>query len=625
VVHGAGRAIEKDLAAVGIPDEPKINRIVRGDLRLAILLVVAAFALLVLVNLPFLATYAVKGDDLPLLYHSSRSFSPSPVEWVTNGFDGYSVVVPEIQENGTNWIRPVQNAYVYVLSLLFPDPAARWLLLGSYLGHALVVGLVFLVAQRIFHLAVGPALLTAVLFFGTASIGGLLASIAFNGDMLATLFALCALLVAHSYLTKRAGMVKGAAIVGLLTLAVFTKEAALAAPVVVGIYVVATRWPGGGPGGLVSKTRQALARDLPLLAALALPIVLYGIARLQAGLGGTYALDDLPSKVLGIPLSVLNPFRFLFTAFFPVETEDLKRLIAVEDPLTPSFLLTALLVLLLLVLNVLAWAAVAHLLRRADGRAQLRPLLLLALAACALPILVKADPRFMYFGQALLLPLLVLTMTLLGPPLRRRVGRLPVGAAVVTLLVLMGPIHLLAQTALSQPAQVALNREAAMLERAVNAKLSDPGVRRLYLLNSRRDYGLAALQFYAARQGRKDVELRVVDLMLGEETTDAKGAGVSFTRQGDLLLMRVRIGADQSLFGYVTRDDLHRLQAATAVRYGPITELGTTAWGKKYVTQQAFMFSIPKASHLDYVVIGFDPAASGVHVYEPGTTGWRRF
>ena len=622
-MSGAGRAAEEELLATGVSTEPTDSRADPSEPRLTVFLVAAAFALLVLVDLPFLATYAVKGDDLPLLYHSARSFSPSPLEWITDGFDGYSVVIPEIEGEGTNWIRPGQNAYVYVLSLFISDPTSRWLLVCSYLGHALVVGLVFLIARRIFGLAVAPAVLASVLFFGSASIGGLLGSIAFNGDMLATLFALTALLLAQSYVSGKASLAKGTLIVGLLTLAAFTKEAALAAPLVVGIYLVTARWPERAAGGLRSKLRQSTARDLPLLAALALPIILYALARLNAGLAGTYALDDLPNSILGIPLSVLNPFRFLFTAFFPVETEALKRVLAAQDPLSPGFLLTALRVLLLVVLNILAWAVVIHLVRRPRERARLLPLLLLALAACALPILLKADPRFMYFGQALLLPLLVLTLTMLDLPLRRNAGRLSARAAVVVLLILLGPVYFLAQAALSQPAQVASNREAAALERAVHAELSDPGVRRLYLLNARRDYGLVGLQFYAARQGRRDVRLMVVNSMLGDKTADAETAGVSFARRGDMLDVEVRIGANQSMFGYVTRDDLRRLQAATAVRYDRITEVSTNAWGKQYITQREVRFGIPDAGRLDYAVVGFDPARPGIHVYEPRAMVWR--
>ena len=50
-----------------------------GEAGTAALVCLIATALLVAVNLPFLWTYGVKGDDYALLLHSASQFAPSAV------------------------------------------------------------------------------------------------------------------------------------------------------------------------------------------------------------------------------------------------------------------------------------------------------------------------------------------------------------------------------------------------------------------------------------------------------------------------------------------------------------------------------------------------------------------
>jgi hypothetical protein len=271
---------------------------------------------------------------------------------------------------------------------------------------------------------------------------------------------------------------------------------------------------------------------------------------------------------------------------------------------------------------VLGWIAVAFALRRGPDRERLRLWLLLGLMASMLPVVVKADPRFMYLGQALLLPLLVAVLVRFQPRWRpsRRL-RTWVGPGVAALLVVIGPLHLLTQSLLSQRELVAENHQAEAIQIAVAQQLRDPAVQRLYLVNAA--YQLVALQFIAAREGRRDVVLRVVDPVGYHPAPVEHGVGTFFRRRRDALEVRVQLGSSQFGFGYVTRQGLHRLRASKEISYGPITELGTNAWGKQYVKQKVLVFSIPDADRGDYAVVGFDPAVPGVHVYKHSSPRWR--
>jgi hypothetical protein len=81
-----------------------------------------------------------------------RSFSPSVVNWVGDGYRTYSVTFPELGKvSSTNFTRPTLSVIVYLSS--WPTPSARSvvLLLPNYLANAIGVGLVVLVGRTIFR------------------------------------------------------------------------------------------------------------------------------------------------------------------------------------------------------------------------------------------------------------------------------------------------------------------------------------------------------------------------------------------------------------------------------------------------------------------------------------------
>jgi len=138
-----------------------------GDRRSAALLALAALAACIAVNLPFLATCAVRGDTNALMLHSTRFFPAHPGEWVREGFARYFVNFPEATRPYTGFVRPVVNATVWIESLLAARPGSPVFLLTNYLGHAACTGMVFLAARRPGGLGVARAALAAALFGGT--------------------------------------------------------------------------------------------------------------------------------------------------------------------------------------------------------------------------------------------------------------------------------------------------------------------------------------------------------------------------------------------------------------------------------------------------------------------------
>jgi hypothetical protein len=314
---------------------------------------------------------------------------------------------------------------------------------------------------------------------------------------------------------------------------------------------------------------------------------------------------------------VLNPLRFLSTAFVPVRTETIKALLA-----GAASWADVLQMLLALLVNVGAWLSLGWLVWRGKAHSLLK-VLALGLVASAVSILLKADPRFMYFGQTLMVPLLVGIVHALYREGALSTARLRV---LVVALIVASPLALLAQLVGSQAERVRENDVARELQAAVLTQLRDPTLRRLYLVNMPPYHGMAAmLEILAAQAGRHDVASRVVTTLSGATRVATPSAGTTVTRQGNELQVDTRYGPEQRPFEYVTPEDIRRLQASNAVTYGPITRLRRNTWGKQEVDQDSFSVTIPDADRLDYALVGFDPGSDVVHVYTPSSDRWQRF
>ncbi|HKP75786.1 MAG TPA: hypothetical protein VJT67_09615, partial [Longimicrobiaceae bacterium] len=119
------------------------------DARTAALLALATLAVSVAANLPFILSYAVRGDTAALMLHSTRFFPADVGSWLHQGFSDYFVNFPEATQPYTGFVRPVVNATIWLESWLAPGQNSPVFLLTNYVGHAACTGMVYLAARRI--------------------------------------------------------------------------------------------------------------------------------------------------------------------------------------------------------------------------------------------------------------------------------------------------------------------------------------------------------------------------------------------------------------------------------------------------------------------------------------------
>ncbi|HEV7588423.1 MAG TPA: hypothetical protein VGO40_09940 [Longimicrobium sp.] len=542
------------------------------DLRTAALVALAVLAACVAVNLPFLATYAVRGDTAALMLHSTRFFRVDPGDWLRQGFTHYFVNFPEATRPYTGFIRPVVNASIYAESLLAVGPNSAVFLLTCYLGHAACAGMVYLAARRIGGLSQRRALLAAALFGGTLAALELLHSPAFRADMLAGGFSLASLLAVDGWRRGRGWMLEAAWL--LLLLALLSKETAVTAP------FLAAGWAVFAPGERPRRGRLAAAL------ALLLPLAVFALLRAAGPQGAYVSLAGVRGSLAEVATS----------AFFP--GGGAFELLTVLRGREPSALEAARM-LLALALNLAAIGLAARALLRRDPRAA--ALALMAAAALAVPALLAPVPRMLYFGQMFTLPLFVCVL-----PSRRVAARV-----LAALALLAGPVYLLGRMAAEQPALVAANRDSRVLQRVLAGTLRDPRVRRVYLVGDVvGDYGaLALLQVATLRAGRPDVAPRVVSSM--GRTGDAPRRGTMELRRGPgELVLEQRCGdaCDFSFPGLAAGDEA-KLGVPGVIAY-PVVE------------PHRLVAAIPTRG-CDVLLVGFTPAAPGVHLLRPCGTAWR--
>jgi hypothetical protein len=590
------------------------------DLGLALGMGLLAIVVLALVNYRFLSTFALKGDDYALVQHSARFFSPSITDWIGHGYRWYNLTYPELGSSFTNFIRPTLNGVVYLTSWLSPTPRSVVLLVPNYLGHGICVALVFFVARWVFGLSKGASVLASGLFLGSVTIGTDPQVVAYGGDMIAALFSLAALLLLHSHLTREPSPWKIALVGMSLLLALFAKESAAGAPFILAIDVLWVRSRSGRRDPVVGDRSTRLGL---VALAIVLPTLLYAAARLAAGLDGLYVVEELPRRIAGIPMVALNPFRFLATAFFPIETGVLKDVVGGASWDLDSVLGVSR-AILALALNVIGWILIVRLLRQPPQRTKVAALLGMALMASVVPLIFKAEPRIMYFSQALFIPLFVLGLTDWWAHVSSRERRPRALAQIgIAWLVLIGPAYYLTQQALAQPELVSENRATMRTQEAILAAIGDESVSRLYLVNatSSMSPGLNALRFLAALGDRPDLRLRVVNTFTGEIPSADGLGGVGFSQRGDDLIGTITIGSSQRLFRDLSPEEARRLGQPGIIEYGPILGFHVDSLGKWEYVGRHIMFRIPFASRDDYAIVGLDPSRAGVFVREPTSTG----
>jgi hypothetical protein len=596
---------------------PMIER--RRDLAVAAVVFAMTLVTFVAAYAPFLENHAVRGDDFAMIRHSSRFFDVSVDDWFSRGNRDFNITFPELNRSETKFIRPTEYSSVWLDSWLADSPDSRWMLLTSYVGHALCAALVFLVCRRIFRLSTLLSLAGAAIFATSVAAASVPIAVADRGDMLAALFSVGALLVMESYLQRRKAA-KLAIIAVLVTLAVFAKEAALALPVVLAAYYLLRSRETADDKADQAQGRPSVRRErIAVLLVLFLPLLAYAIVARRAGVGGNYATGDLPRKIHGVPTFALNPFRFLATAFIPVDTTVQKQL--VNGGLRMSLDTTR--AAIAVVANLVLLAVLIVCLRARRYRRTLALLAIIALLASGLPLFLKADARFMYLSQTLVVPLAIAVVVAaaerFGSTSRRRRILLAVGLGI---LLVVGPAYFVVQLPHRLRVLREENRTAAALESAVAEQLTNRAIHRVYLLDVPPEFspGLPALDYIARRAGRGDVALRVINTLDGPNRS--AGTGVSFTRSGLGLRGHVAVGKDQKIFANLSPNDVARLGEKGLIDYAPIRSFSSTGTGRSVVSQRAFDFSIPDDGQADFAIVGLDPGDGRVHVLEPASTDW---
>jgi hypothetical protein len=547
---------------------------VSRDARIAAYVALGVLAACIVVNVPFLLSYAVRGDTAALMLHSTRFFPVDAGDWLRHGFERYFVNFPEATRPYTGFVRPLVNASIWLESLLAPGPNSAIFLTTNYLGHAACAGMVYLAARRIGGVTVRRALLAAALFGGTIGAIELLRSPAFRPDMMTAGFSLAALLAVDSWRRGRGWMLELAVL--LLLLALLSKETAVTAP------FLAAGWAMFAPGERPRRSRIAAA------AALLLPPLGTFMLLRAGGPAGTYVSFD---DVIG------NVAEAATSAFFG--GGGVFEVLTVLRGRAPSTVEAARM-LLAFALNLVGLALVAVALLLRDRRAAV--LVVMAAAAMAVPALLAPLPRMLYFGQMFALPLFAALL-----PRRRALSR-PLAA----LALLAGPVWLLGWTAADQPTQVVVNRDSRDLQRAIEAGVRDPRVRRVYLVSDAvGDYAaLALLQTATLRAGRPDVEPRVVNSM-GRVGRATRRGTLEMRRSGGELVIDQRCGerCDFAFPGLLAGEE-SRLGVPGVIDY-------------RVVEPRRLVVAIPERG-CDALLIGFTPAAPGVHVLRPCDTAWRR-
>jgi hypothetical protein len=385
----------------------------------------------------------------------------------------------------------------------------------------------------------------------------------------------------------------------LLLLALLSKETAVAAP------IVAAGWAMIAPG------ERPRGRRVGAAAVLLLPLAVFFFLRATGPQGAYVSLAGVRGNVAEVASS----------AFFP--GGGVFELLTVVRGREPSALGAARM-LLAFALNVVGALLVLSALLRRDRQAAL--LVAMGAAALAIPALVAPVPRMLYFGQmftlplfAMLLPPRALTLPLRGgpsPKLRERDfgslrSRVAVRAITVVAL-LVGPAWLLGSALAAQRDEVARNRDSRELQRVLAAELRDHRVHRVYLVSDMvGDYGsLALLQAAALGAGRTDVAARVVASM-GRFGDAPRRGTLELRRRGSELVMVEQCGSgcDFSFPGLVAGAEA-KLGVPGVIDY-------------RAVQPRRLEVAIPWAA-CDALLVGFTPAAPGVHVLRPCDTAWRR-
>ena len=208
------------MSMIGVAGIRKGKPIAKSSLVILRVSLVPALVLLAIYcfHFRFYQSYFPYGDD-PALFNASEG---NPAKWFSEGFSKYFVVYPEWNVPRTDFLRPGVNLIVRLNHTLFGDHYALYFA-TFYFAEFLVCVLIIGLARQMGVNERWLCFIGLLAAINPAFVGEGLYSVAFQFDVWSGLFAVLAL-----YLIFREWY--GLAVLSL-TLAVFTKEPALYAPV----------------------------------------------------------------------------------------------------------------------------------------------------------------------------------------------------------------------------------------------------------------------------------------------------------------------------------------------------------------------------------------------------------
>ena len=428
----------------------------------ALLLALAVFAGLWLLNTPYRQAYQPSHDDVTALADGLLLLPGARwTDWFTQGHTRFFIPYPEWSIAQTGFARPVYQASIYLAHFVLDRHWSSYLAI-NYLALAGIAAVGFAIARRVLGLRIGGALLAAALVLLAPAVSEFSIGILGAGsESLASLLIGCAFLALVDERRSLCFL--------LLLVAVFTKETALWAPVAAAATVLCDR------RSLRPRARTAWAAAMlvPIALWLALRIAFYG------GIGGTYATADYASPraflaLLGWKLLHLHPLFVSQQPFFAAPSwAGFDQGIRIA---TAFLLLVVLVAWAFLVLRALLGRATRV---DADALSERRALLLVSLwAAVALGfylLLAVGSPRYAAAAAMFAWPAIIASAQ------RQRPSILRVALVAVFLLSLTRTAHYMA--ALNPPPA---DSETAHFFRAIgamNAALGEvpPNIRQIYV------------------------------------------------------------------------------------------------------------------------------------------------
>ena len=269
----------------------------------AVLLGLAIYALLWVLDIPYRKIYLPNNADIPALA-DGLLLAPGArwEQWFTRGYSDFWLPYPEWPGSVTEFTRPAFQFVIYLAHFAFGRDWASYVVI-SYLAIAGVAAMAFYIARTVLKVRVGPSLLAAILVVLSPPVLEVwLRGLAFSIDPLATILVVGAFLAVMDR--------RDFSCLVLLFLGLLMKENAVWAPAAAAITVM-LRPKLDEP--VQARVLSAAIMLLPIATWLGLRFAFFG------GIGGTYVTAGYTplANFLHLLFHKLTHMHHLFVARYP--------------------------------------------------------------------------------------------------------------------------------------------------------------------------------------------------------------------------------------------------------------------------------------------------------------------